>query len=96
MHYLEYRGTSMEDDGFLMDETAIEGRSGQFQSTGKSFQNINLGQPKTKTRGSNNQLQKAVTKNKFRQKTKNQRFNNKVDCDFYTSDLCLRVNDYPM
>ena len=86
----------MEDENMRMDEKAIKGRSGQFQSEGKSFQNINFGMAKKKKRDSNNNLKKAVTRNRLRQNQKNQRFNNNVDCDFYTSDLCLRVNDFPM
>jgi hypothetical protein len=84
----------LEDEDPLLyqnDNKALRGRSGFFEQEGKRFFKT-----KTKTRDSNNFIQKTQTKNRFRQTQQNQRLNDNVDCDFYTSDICLQVNNYPM
>lgn len=80
-----YRGTSLEDMTNILDEKAINGRSGYYQKEGKSFFN-------TRTK---NTLPKSIMKNRFRQTQKYPGINENIDCDFYTSDICLEVNSYP-
>ena len=79
---VEYGGSSLEDDDETLDDKAIEGRSGYLQPENKSLLKLNKN-----TRGKNNLVPKTVTKNRFR---------HNIDCDFYTSELCLQVKNYPM
>ena len=81
-----------KDSGLrINDNKALRGRSGFFDQESKSFFKT-----KTKTRDSNNFIPNSLLKNRFRPNKKNKGLNNNVDCDFYTSDICLKVNNYPM
>ena len=74
----------------ILDEKAIKGRTGYYEKESKSFFPT-----RTNTFDTPNTIPKSITKTRFRQKQKYPRNNENVDCDFYTSDICLEVNSYP-
>ena len=96
---LEYRSaSSSEFEDTVLEGKSIVGRSGNYEPEGKSFFKGNKHRP---LRQNNNHLPLTTVKNNgFQGITKNTRPNRfpneNVDCDFYTSDLCLNVNNYPM
>lgn len=74
----------------ILDNKSLTGRSGPYEKEGKSFFPT-----RTKTFNTPNSLPKAITKNRFRQPQTYLGNNENVDCDFYTSDICLEVASYP-
>ena len=74
----------------ILDSKSLKGRSGNYEKEGKSFFPT-----RTNTFSSPNSLPKSVTKNRFRQPQTYPGNNENVDCDFYTSDICLEVSSYP-
>ena len=85
----------MDDMTNILDEKAIKGRSGYYEKEGKSFQSFQLGPTRTNSFNTPNTLPKSITKTRFRQTQRIPGNNDDVDCDFYTSDICLEVNSYP-